>query len=388
MESELGNFKITLSQIQYQIEPYFSRTESHQAASSYIEGLLSKIDRKNSWQLAEGTGAFSPYKFQNLLNRASWNEDSVRDYTQSIVINELGRKGTLVIDDTGFLKKGKMSVGVNRQYTGTAGRVENSQVGVFVSWKTNKGHALIDRELYIPEEWFKDRDRCEKAGIPEAQTFMTKNELAIKMYERVRRNGHNPAWVTADEAYGRDIKFRNDLESVDQSYVLAIGKDHMVQNDLLRLNVDTWFNKIKDRKWHRLSCGKGSKGERLYDWYLFKRTEPCMKGFERHILIRRNIEKPEEVAYYTTFAPVGTTLQELINVAGERWSIEECFETAKGETGLDQYEVRTFRGWYRHITLSMLAFSVLVISKSRVLSAPIQEGTMEIFKKKRKSSST
>jgi|Laugresbdmm110sn_2_1035109.scaffolds.fasta_scaffold22056_1 SRSO17 transposase len=366
----------------------FKRTTSLAVGTSYVKGLLSKIERKNSWQIAEGTESVTPYKYQHLINRGGFDQEMARDLNQQLVIENLGTNGILAIDETGFLKKGDKSAGVQRQYSGTAGRIENCQLGVFGSYKTSKGHALIDRELYIPESWTVDKERCKEAGIGEDIKFQTKPELGTMIYNKFAKNGHKASWVTADEAYGRDPKFRQNLEESQQNYVLAIPRDTVMRIGMLKFKAEIWGEKIGAEEWKRLSCGKGTKGERVYDWAVKERSEKCEAGFARYLLIRRSISDAKELSFYTVYANIGVSLEEMVIAAGSRWSIEECFEMAKGETGLDQYEFRTMPGWYRHITLSMIALSILCISRSNLL-LPVKEvgsgemGSMEEFKKKR-----
>ena len=364
-------------------EDCFHRKQGFCVGKMYIKGLLSRIDRKNAWQIAEGTGSETPHKFQNLLNRGSFKANEARDINQKMLIEELGKDGILAIDETGFLKKGMESAGVQRQYSGTAGRVENCQVGVFASYKTTKGHALIDRELYIPEEWLKDKERCKKAGIPEKQEFLTKNQIAANIFNKFKEKGHTCSWVTADEAYGRDSGFAKVLDKAKQQYVLAIPKNLKIDSGLLILNADDLVQRQSPESWQRLSCGDGSKGKRVYDWLLIKRRGKAPKGFVRYLLARRNIKDSQDIAYYNVLAKKEETLQGIVEAAGSRWSIEECFEMAKGETGLDQYEVRTWPAWYRYITLSMIALSILCISRARLLLKPETSESMGEFKKKR-----
>jgi SRSO17 transposase len=349
---------------------------------------------ENSWQLSEGLGKTTPYQLQRLLGPSVWDEERCRDFIQDYSIRQLGPSGTCIFDDTGFLKKGNKSAGVQRQYTGTAGRVENCQIGVFAAWRTPHGHTLIDRELYLPLSWMKDEKRCEEAGIPKKKKFQTKQQLALLMYDRLLKNGHKPSWIVADEAYGRDQHFRKHLEKEDQGYVLAVLKDHRVRIDLKRLAVKKFTQKISPSEWYRLSCGEGTKGERLADWSLFPTSEKALTaGFCHFILVKRSIKDPKDFSYYHVYAKKEETLENLVKVSGQRWPVEECFEIAKNETGLDQYEVRSYKGWYRHITLSMMALAFLVIQraaleeeKERIL-LPQSKGYLDDFKKNRKSHS-
>jgi SRSO17 transposase len=257
MKIEFENLKDLISEVTYETRSCFGRSEVFSNACQYIHGLLSSVERKNSWQIAERIGHETPYRSQNLINRATWNESKLLKYIQIKAIKELGTEGSVaIIDDTGFIKKGEDSAGVQRQYTGTAGGIANSQIGTFLAWRTNKGHTLIDRMLYMPEDWISDTDRCEKAGVPDKLPFRTKNEQAIMMYKEMLANGNKPEWMAADEAYGRDHKFRNALEEHDQPYVLIVPKDHSVRIGLQRLDAEYWKDQVKETDWKRQSCGE------------------------------------------------------------------------------------------------------------------------------------
>jgi SRSO17 transposase len=300
------------------------------------------------------------------LDRARWDADQVRDQIRSYALEELSSAdAVLIVDETGFLKKGRHSTGVKRQYSGTAGRIENSQVGVFLCYGSDKGAALVDRELYIPQEWAEDRERRSEAGIPESLEFATKPELARRMIGRALDSGAAAAWVAADEVYGHDSKLRRFLEGRQMAYVLAVASDQRLwQADFMQHRVDAMARNLPASRWKRLSAGFGSKGERLYDWALMPLSK--QDGWARALLVRRSIEEKPEFAYYLCYAPNGQdTIETLVRVAGQRWKIEQAFETAKGECGLDHYEVRHWQGWYRHITLSMLAHAVLSVLRAR-----------------------
>ena len=364
--------------------------ETYEVGCEYITGLMSKIDRKNSWQLSEGLGKTTPYQFQRLLSQSVWEEGRARDFVQDYSIKHLGSSGTCIFDDTGFLKKGKKSAGVQRQYTGTAGRVENCQIGVFAAWSTSNGHTLIDRELYLPNSWLEEEQRCQEASVPKEKTFQTKQQLALLMYDRLLKRGHRPLWVVADEAYGRDQYFRKHLEREDQGYVLAVPKDHRIRIGLKRLSCEKFVQKLSPSAWHRLSCGDGTKGDRLADWSLLQTSQKASFGFCHFILSKRGIKSSKDFSYYHVFATKEASLEELVRVCGQRWPIEECFEMAKNETGLDQYEVRSWKGWYRHITLSMMALAFLVVERAALekdthLWFTTTNGSLEAFKKNRKS---
>ncbi len=339
------------------LSPFFSREEAKQTALKYICGLMSRVERKNSWQLAEEMGLKTPYCFQHLLGRAVWNADLLRDDLQKEIANK-NLEGILAIDETGFLKKGKQSAGVNRQYSGTAGRIENCQVGVFLSYATRDKQLLIDRELYLPEDWIEDKERCKRAGIPLDNVFKTKPQIAEMMLERAFKNGISPYWVVGDEVYGV-FDLRDYLEQKKQSYVLAVKSNQHVYLELSQHTVINLVSKVKPESWCCLSAGKGTKGDRYYDWHRIKINSNSPVGWSRWLLFRRNLKNSQEFAYYIVFCPDRTELQEIVRAAGSRWTIEECFGASKGEVGLDHYEVRSYMGWYRHMTLCLLALAFL-----------------------------
>lgn len=275
-----------------------------------------------------------------------------------------GGPGVLALDDTGFLKKGVRSAGVARQYSGTAGRVENCQIGVFAAYVSACGHALIDRELYVPKEWIADRDRCRAVGIGDQVEFATKPDLAQRMIERALDAGLPFAWVTADEAYGQVGRLRLWLEEHDIGHVLAVPKSqHVIAMDLRSRRADAVVADAPAAAWQRVSCGDGAHGHRFYDWAAIDIRPLRRSGFGHWLLARRSISDPNEIAYYICFGRAGTSVDELVRVAGSRWAIEECFQTTKNETGLDHYQVRGYEAWYRHITLSMAAAAFLVITR-------------------------
>ena len=351
------------------LSDHFARSEVRQRAREYLHGLLSEAERKNSWQLAEVAGNATPYGIQHLLGRANWDADAVRDDLREYVIEHLAdAKSSLIVDETGFIKKGEKSVGVKRQYTGTVGKRENCQVGVFLAYASSRGQAFIDRELYLPEEWADDRDRRERAGVPEQVKMRTKPELAKEMLRRALEAGVGAAWVVADCVYGDSRRLGVFLEEREQPYVLAVsGKAH-VWSGFYQHRVSALLDALRQGElaleeagggWRRLSAGEGSKGPRLYDWLRLPLNPPMQEGFQRWLLVRRSIEDPEEISAYTVFCAEGTPLEALAKVAGSRWRVEIGFEEAKGEVGLAHYEVRSWDGWYRHITLSLFAHAFL-----------------------------
>ena len=345
-----------------QVGPCFSRRDLHKRADGYVRGLLGRVDRKNAWQVAEYLGEDKPYGIQRLLGRARWDADALRDEVRRYAVDHLlseGEGGVLVVDETGFLKKGDKSVGVQRQYSGTAGRIENCQVGVFLALSGSRGRALVDRALYLPQGWCDDKPRRKAAGVPEEVKFATKPTLALRMLDRAFDAGLNPAWVLADEAYGNDSKFRHHLEALGQPYVVAVSCQQRLWMDLEQRRIDRIADELPADAWRRLSVGEGAKGPREYDWAAGKLGGERPHGLVKWVLVRRSIGEPAERAYYLCLAPAAADGKDLAAAAGARWSIECCFEETKQEAGLDEYEVRNWDGWHRHTTLSMLASAFL-----------------------------
>lgn len=354
----------------------FERSEPRERAVRYIQGLMSDISRKNGWQLAEYAGEATPDGMQRLLNTASWDVDGVRDDLRAYVVEEIGTpEGILVIDETGFLKKGRHSVGVKRQYSGTAGRIENCQIGVFLSYASEKGHTLIDREIYLPKEWTTDESRRTTAKVPPTIQFATKPELARQMLERAFAADVPCAWVTGDSIYGGDRRLRLWLEEQHRWFVLGIAKDEPLWCAFEQKRADEWATTLPDDAWQRLSCGDGAKGPREYDWALLPLPRWGQDPQIFHALLVRRSVPDGELAYYVVLALAGITLQTLVTVAGQRWTIEECIELGKHEVGLDQYEVRHWSGWYRHITLSMWALAFLTVTRHQAVQTERVEKT-------------
>lgn len=378
--AEVEQWRGGLEEIQERIGPRFARSEQRHRMRRYLEGLLSPVERKNGWQLAEQAGETRPYGMQRLLAGAKWDANAVRDDLRAYVVERLGDpRAVLVIDETGFLKQGTKSVGVKRQYSGTAGRIENCQIGVFLTYAAPAGHVLLDRELYLPREWADDTERRREAGVPEAIAFATKPELARRMLERALAAGVPAAWVTGDSIYGGDRRLRVWLEQREQPFVLAVTSAEplwaVLDGRWGQPRADVIAAHIPAEAWQRLSAGAGAKGPRWYDWARVRLARLQLTAeeqrWEHWLLVRRSRSDPTEVAYYVVFAPAGTSLQTLARVAGQRWRIEQSFALAKGEVGLDQYEVRRWDGWYRHMTLAMFALAYLAVLRARVLAKSI-----------------
>jgi SRSO17 transposase len=345
----------------------FGRVEPRRTAQEFVLGLLSPVERKNCWWLAEWAGHGDPQAMQRLLRTAVWDADAVRDDVRGFVAGRLGdAAGVLICDETGFLKKGTGSVGVQRQYSGTAGRIENSQVGVFLSYASPRGRALIDRRVYLPKSWTDDRYRCTAAGIPDEVKFATKPALALSMITDAVAARMPAAWAASDELYGDNGAFRAGVAKLGLGYVLAVSCDHRIPafpGGKRRLRADQVAAAVPRRCWQRISAGTGSKGPRWYDWAWASVHQPG-----HSLLIRRGSDGT--LAFYRCWSPTPVPLTALVRVAGTRWAVEEQFQAAKSQAGLDHYQVRTWTGWHRFITLAMLGLAFLMASAATTAPAP------------------
>jgi SRSO17 transposase len=362
--TEVEGWRAGLDGLHARIAGRFRRSEARERSKRYLTGLLDRVERKNGWQLAEHLGETGPQGVQRLLNAADWDANAVRDDLRAYVVEHLGEPdGVLIVDETGFLKKGTKSVGVQRQYSGAAGRIENCQIGVFLGYASSKGRTFLDRALYLPKEWADDAERRCEAGVPTDVEFATKPELARRMLERTFTADVPAAWVTGDAIYGDDSDLRRWLEAEHHPYVLAVSCSHALWHQGKQERVDALVASLPSEAWGTLSAGVGSQGERLYDWACFQLPSQMAPGMASWLLVRRSRSHPTEFAYFRAFGPQDTSIEELVRVAGMRWAIEESFEDAKGAVGLDQYEVRKWNAWHRHITLSLLAHAFLEVTR-------------------------
>ena len=379
-----------MEKLMEQISPIFATSSGREQAKNYIIGLMSPIERKNGWQMAESLGQRTPYAIQQFLYRGQWSADEMRDCMRRYVSERIGEPdAVMVVDETGFLKQGKKSCGVMRQYSGTAGRVENCQIGVFLTYASSRGYTMLDRRLYLPKEWAEDQERRRAAGVPEGIQFQTKPQMALEMIQEAVKAGVPFTWVTGDSIYGDFRDIRMWLESQGKRYVLCVsGKEH-VWIGLKQHRVNSLLESIPAEGWMRESAGAGSKGERLYDWTLLRLNPPPIAGWARWLLVRRSIDKPDVLRAYVCCAPEDTPMQTLIRIAGTRWTVETCFAESKGQVGLDQYEVRSYAGWYKYISLACLAHALLTVLKAACTvlpSSPVPKPTnssFEAFKKGR-----
>jgi SRSO17 transposase len=354
----------------------FRRAEVRERVRRYLLGLLDHVERKNGWQLAEAIGESGPQGVQRLLNAASWDADAVRDDLREYVVEHLGdaRSGVLIVDETGFLKKGSKSCGVARQYVGTAGEVVNAQVGVFLCYASDKGAALIDRALYLPRSWTDDQARRTAAGIPAETTFLTKIELAQAVLERAFEAGVPARWVIADSGYGRSHTFRRWLEDQGRAYVVMVPATNAVRVTDRRQTAEKIGAQLTGDDWTTATTA-GGPGQA---WACISLADDGPAGMRRWLVIRRLDEDLDELTYFLAHGPAATTTDELIRLCRIRWVIEECFAQTKGEVGLDQSEVRTWLAWHRFITLGLLAHALLVVVRTQAVgdAAVVKKGVI------------
>jgi SRSO17 transposase len=345
------------------ISPLFVHPKSRSHARQYLEGLLAPLERKNGWTIAEYVGEKEPKAMQRFLNLAHWDADALRDVARNYAVENFGDpRGVLIADPTGFAKKGRKSAGVQRQYSGTLGRVDNCQIGTFLAYANSAGdRILIDRELYIPKEsWFDDPYRCAEAGLPVALQFATRPQQVATMIDRAVAAGVPFAWFAADEEFGQNPGLREHLEVAGIAYVMAIPKNTQFTDAGGRsATIEDSAARLRPNAWTRRACGIGAKGYRVYDWAVLDSADP-----DHQYMIRRSIDDAE-LAFYHCYNPRHEPVGELVRVAGRRWPIEECFETGKGQVGLDNYQVRLYDAWYRHMSLAMLAQTFLAVISHR-----------------------
>lgn len=373
--AQISGWHERLRALHTRLRPHFARPEVHQQALRYLQAVLSDVPRKNGWQIAEQARQAHPYGMQRLLSQAVWGQDAVRDEVRRLVAETLLPSGeppkegeapfpVLVVDESGFPKRGRHSAGVAPQYCGRTGRVENCQVGVFLSYVTAAGHALIDRELYLPEDWCADLPRRQAAHIPESVAFRTKPELGQRMIARAQAAGLPIRWVVADTVYGHSPELRSFLEEQGLAYALAVPSTEVVcvhtRTGLLLSDVASIAQQaLRARDWQCLSQSLGTKGERPFDWARLPMMHAGVAAGRHWLVVRRCLDDPHELAYYLVWAPPDTPLSLMVQAIGARWHIEEDLHACKA-LGLDHFEVRSYQGWYRHVTLVLLAHAFLV----------------------------
>jgi SRSO17 transposase len=353
------------------------------SAGKFLDGLLGNEPRKTGWMRAEAAGDPGPWRQQAILGRGWWNAEALRDIVRDYALETLAdEEAVLVIDETGFLKQGKASCGVARQYTGSAGKITNCQIGVFASYVSRHGHAFIDRALYLPQAWTDDPERMTAAHVPDDVSFATKPQIARRMIARTIAAKVPFSFVAADSVYGTG-ELETALRKAGKGYVLGVAANHVFHSwgkkQMVRGSAATIARNIPKSAWRRLSAGDGTKGARLHDWAYLELADldageynSTLTGkWTRGLLIRRNIADGD-LAFFSTWCPQNTPMKKLVSVEGHRWAIEDSFETAKNELGLDHNETRSWHGWHRHVSLVMLAFAMMAVIRHRanITSSP------------------
>ncbi len=359
----IGGWSKALGQLHRRVGHRFARSEARERVKRYLFGLLGRVERKNGWQLAEAIGEHDPQGVQRLLNSAKWDADEVRDDLREYVLEHLADEetGVLIVDETGFLKKGEKSVGVARQYTGTAGDTVNCQVGTFLAYSSEKGAAFLDRALYLPKAWTNEPARRAEAGVPVELVFRNKIELAEEMLERAFAAAVPAKWVVADSFYGRSHAFRVWLEEQSRPYAVMVPKTNAVPLGGRKKKIEQHVERLSEEAFSEVRPARDANGRRPWEWACLNLAAEPLKGMRRWLLVRRSTDDPEDLGFYQAYGPEGTPIEELVRVCQDRWAIEECFAEAKGEVGLDHYEVRKWDAWHRHVTLGLFAHAFLLV---------------------------
>ncbi len=359
-------WRVLFDDLMLTIGERFARPEPRWRARDFVRGLLAPLPRKNCWTIAEHAGDTGPDGMQDLLSRVRWDDAEVRADVRAFIGRQLAdAEAVLVIDETGDLKKGRHTVGVQRQYSGTAGKIENCQLAVHLVYATETGHAMLDAALYLPKSWCDDPERRAEAGVPEHVRFATKPQLAARMIETAVGAGRPCRWVAGDEAYGGDPRLAARLRTLRLGYVLAVACSHQVRTGLGIYRVDALAASLPASAWQRASAGPGAKGHRYYDWSFTALPHAAdSHGGHHWLLIRRN-RRTGELAFYRCWSPEPAPLRTLVGVAGRRWEIEESFQAAKTGLGLDQHQHRRWTSWHRWTTLVILAHAFLAATNHR-----------------------
>jgi SRSO17 transposase len=396
IEATLELWASSLRDVKGRMRPLFTQERVAASAGAFLDGLLGNERRKTGWMRAEAAGDPGPWRQQAILGRGLWEADDLRDLVRDYVLETLADDdAVLVFDETGFLKQGKASCGVARQYTGSAGKITNCQIGVFACYVSRHGHAFIDRALYLPKAWTDDPARMKAAHVPEKTAFATKPALAVAMIERAIAASVPFAWVAADSVYGVGA-VEGALRRAGKGYVLGVASNHSVASwgkaKPIAGTAESVAQGLAASDWKRLSAGDGVKGQRLYDWAYVELADLDASEYDashsglwtRGLLIRRTIAD-QDLAFFSTWAPAGTSIDKLVRVEGSRWAIEDSFETAKNELGLDHNETRSWHGWNRHVSLVMLAFAMTATIRHRANTMPTQQTIPQIFVARRLS---
>jgi SRSO17 transposase len=397
IETTLELWASSLRDVKGRIRPLFGQERVADCAGKFLDGLLGSEPRKTGWMRAEAAGDSGPWRQQAILGRGRWEADALRDIVRDYALETLAdEEAVLVIDETGFLKQGKASCGVARQYTGSAGKITNCQIGVFASYVSRQGHAFIDRALYLPKEWTDDAKRMEAAHVPDDVSFATKPKIARLMIARAIAAKVPFSFVAADSVYGTG-EIETALRRADKGYVLGVASNHVFNSwgkkRFVRGTASKIAQELPKSAWRRLSSGEGTKGPRLHDWAYLELADLDAEGdnsaltaeWTRGLLIRRNIAD-DDLAFFSTWCPKGTSMEKLISVEGHRWAIEDSFEAAKNELGLDHNETRSWHGWHRHVSLVMLAFAMMAVIRHRANAVPPKKMLPSLSTKPRSSS--
>lgn len=392
IETTLEFWASSLGDMKERIRPLFSQKRVAASAGQFLDGLLSNEQRKTGWMRAEAVGDPGPWRQQAILGRGRWEADELRDIVREYALETLAdEQAVLVIDETGFLKQGKASCGVARQYTGSAGKITNCQIGVFASYVSRHGHAFIDRALYLPKEWTDDLSRLKAAHVPDKTGFATKPQIARRMIARAIAAKVPFSFVAADSVYGTgDIETM--LRKAGKGYVLGVASNHVFRSWGKAHQVGGTAAKIAQdlprNAWRRLSAGEGTKGPRLHDWAYLELADldageynSTLAGeWTRGLLVRRNIANGD-LAFFSTWCPKGMPMKKLVSVEGHRWAIEDSFEAAKNELGLDHNETRSWHGWHRHVSLVMLAFAMMTVIRRHANAGPLKKTLRPLWTK-------
>jgi SRSO17 transposase len=397
VEMMLELWAASLRAVKARIRPLFTQDRVAASAGLFLDGLLGPEPRKTGWMRAEAAGDPGPWRQQAILGRGRWEADALRDVVRDYALEALAdAEAVLVIDETGFLKQGKASCGVARQYTGSAGKITNCQIGVFAAYVSRHGHAFIDRALYLPKAWTNDPARLAAAPVPPAIGFTTKPRMASHMIERAIAAKVPFAWVVGDSVYGVG-ELEMLLRHAGKGYVLGVSATHMFNSwggtPIVAGTAAAIAQGLDASAWRRLSAGQGTKGARLDDWTYLEPADLDADEYQsvgrglwtRGLLIRRNIADGA-YAFFTTWCPAGTTLETLVTVEGQRWTIADSFETAKSEFGLAHNESRSWHGWHRHVSLVMLAFAMMATIRHQA-NQPTPQKTIRRLARTRQTSS-
>ena len=395
IETTLEVWASSLRDVKARIRPLFSQERVAASAWNFLDGLLGSEPRKTGWMRAEAAGDLGPWRQQAILGRGRWDAEALRDMVRDYALETLAdEEAVLVIDETGFLKQGKASCGVARQYTGSAGKITNCQIGVFASYVSRHGHAFIDRALYLPKAWTDDPERMATAHVPDDVCFATKPQIACRMIVHAIAAKVPFSFVAADSVYGTG-EIETALRKAGKGYVLGVAANHVFHSwgkkQMVRGSAAKIAQNLPKSAWRRLSAGDGTKGERLHDWAYLELADLDVGEYNRTftgkwtrgLLIRRNIADGD-LAFFSTWCPKDTPMKKLVSVEGHRWAIEDSFETAKNELGLDHNETRSWHGWHRHVSLVMLAFAMMAVIRHRAnITSPPKKMMLRLRTKQR-----